>query len=187
MVYLFVRWTLPFPFINIRHSGSSRQVSTPSKEIMNLRHKYSEKQLRDAIDSSYSYRQVLIKLDIVPAGGNYQTLKKRISNLEIDISHFKDKGWSKGLHRGPKRDIQEYLSNKFPIQSYKLKKRLLLENYFDYKCYSCNLEEWLNNPIPLELEHINGNHTDNSLCNLTLLCPNCHAQTSTYRGKNIIS
>ena len=39
--------------------------------------------------------------------------------------------------------------------------------------------------INLELEHINGKHSDNRLENLTLLCPNCHAQTETYRGKNI--
>jgi hypothetical protein len=38
--------------------------------------------------------------------------------------------------------------------------------------------------IPLELEHKNGNNTDNRIENLTLLCPNCHALTETYRGKN---
>lgn len=44
--------------------------------------------------------------------------------------------------------------------------------------------EWLNEPIPLELDHINGICHDNRLENLRLLCPNCHAKTSTYRGKN---
>jgi predicted HNH restriction endonuclease len=48
----------------------------------------------------------------------------------------------------------------------------------------CNNTEWNGQPIPLELEHKNGNNQDNSLNNLCLLCPNCHAQTSTYRGKN---
>ncbi len=40
-------------------------------------------------------------------------------------------------------------------------------------------------PIPLELDHINGRRDDNRLDNLRILCPNCHAQTETYRGKNI--
>jgi 5-methylcytosine-specific restriction endonuclease McrA len=39
-------------------------------------------------------------------------------------------------------------------------------------------------PAPIELDHINGNHHDNRLENLRILCPNCHAQTDTYRGKN---
>ena len=37
----------------------------------------------------------------------------------------------------------------------------------------------------MELHHINGNHNDNRLENLQLLCPNCHAYTDNYRGKNI--
>lgn len=40
-------------------------------------------------------------------------------------------------------------------------------------------------PIPLQLDHIDGNHTNNKLENLQILCPNCHAKTPTYCGKNI--
>lgn len=39
-------------------------------------------------------------------------------------------------------------------------------------------------PIPLELDHIDGNHQNNALQNLRLLCPNCHALTPTFRDKN---
>ena len=58
---------------------------------------------------------------------------------------------------------------------------------FKHKCYKCNLYEWQSKPIPIELEHINGDHFDNRIENLTILCPNCHALTPTYRGKNIDS
>jgi len=53
------------------------------------------------------------------------------------------------------------------------------------KCSSCNISEWLNKPITLELDHINGNNKDNRKENLRLLCPNCHSQTPTFRGRNI--
>ena len=42
----------------------------------------------------------------------------------------------------------------------------------------------MKHPIPLELHHIDGNNQNNNLTNLTLLCPNCHAMTDNYRGKN---
>jgi len=53
-----------------------------------------------------------------------------------------------------------------------------------HQCESCKNTEWLDEPIPLELEHIDGNNRNQIKENLLLLCPNCHAKTSTYRGKN---
>lgn len=146
--------------------------------------KYTLEELKVAVATSYSKRQVLDKLGIVPAGGNYQTLRKALKEFNLDTSHFKGQGWNKGMKFSPRRDIIEYLSNKYSISSHKLRKRLLSEKYFKSKCYCCNLASWNGKPIPLELEHIDGNHLNNNLNNLTILCPNCHAQTSTYRGKN---
>ena len=53
-----------------------------------------------------------------------------------------------------------------------------------YKCESCGISEWKEQPLSLELDHINGNFNDNSLENVRLLCPNCHSQTHTYKAKN---
>ena len=50
-------------------------------------------------------------------------------------------------------------------------------------CQRCNNTKWLDFPIPLELEHIDGNSLNNELSNLKLLCPNCHFFTPTYRRK----
>lgn len=53
-----------------------------------------------------------------------------------------------------------------------------------YKCSCCSLSDWNNKPITLEVEHIDGNSDDDSRENVCLICPNCHSQTDTYKGKN---
>ena len=63
-----------------------------------------------------------------------------------------------------------------------VKKYLLKKN--GNCCNKCNHSEWNGQPIPIELEHIDGNSENNNLENCELLCPNCHAQTPTYKAKN---
>lgn len=147
------------------------------------KYSYSKEDLVEAVEKSISIRQVLIKLNIIPAGGNYFTINKLIKKYGLDISHMTKNGWSKGKKLSPKRPVEDYLSNKISIQSFKLKNRLISEKIMEYKCYNCNLIKWLNKNIPLELHHINGNSQDNNLSNLILLCPNCHSLTENYRGK----
>lgn len=63
-------------------------------------------------------------------------------------------------------------------------KRYLTETH-GYKCSVCSISEWNNKKIVLELEHIDGNSDNNNLENICLICPNCHSQTDTYKGKNV--
>ena len=53
-----------------------------------------------------------------------------------------------------------------------------------HRCESCNLTEWKDQPIPLELEHTDGDNQNHTRENLKLLCCNCHALTPTWRGRN---
>lgn len=150
-------------------------------------HKYSENQLRDAVKRSASMRQVLQKLNVAAYGGNYDVLRKAIKHFNMDTSHFTGQAWNKGKKLPPKQPIKNYLNNKFPIQSFKLKNRLIKEGIFEHRCSKCEHTKWFNQPIPLELDHINGDNKDNRIKNLRLLCPNCHALTPTYRSKNRVS
>lgn len=152
---------------------------------MNYSKIWTDEKLIEAVKESFSKRQVLIKLGLAPLGGNYLTITNNIKRLKIDISHFTGKGWSKNKKSSFKRPLSDYLSNEYPIHSHKLRLRLIDEKVFQPICSNCGLEKWLNDPIPLELEHKDGNPLNNSLDNLCLLCPNCHALTPTYRGKNI--
>jgi Zn finger protein HypA/HybF involved in hydrogenase expression len=155
-----------------------------SSKMIRNGYKSTDAEFIEVVKSSNSIREVLEKLNLKAAGGNYQCFHKRIKDLNISIDHFTDpKVWNKGKKFGPRRSLEEYL-NGVPIQSHKLKLRLIAEGLKQHKCECCGIKEWNNKPAPIELDHINGNHHDNRLENLRLLCPNCHAQTETYRGKN---
>lgn len=116
-------------------------------------------------------------------GCNPKTINPVLKRLGLEYTGNQGcKGLSKP--NGRELSLLEYLEKSIDIQSNKVRKKLLDEGYKEYKCECCGLTEWLGEPIPLELHHKDGNHFNNELDNFQLLCPNCHAKTSSYRGKN---
>jgi len=149
---------------------------------------WNKKDLVKIIKKSYSYRQVIQKLGLIPAGGNYVQLKKYIKLFNIETSHFKGKAWNKGK-KGIgvfKYSLEQILVENSSYQSYKLKNRLFIDKLKKPLCEICGwAKKTKDGRLPLELDHINGNNTDNRLENLRIFCPNCHSLQSTHRGKNI--
>lgn len=149
---------------------------------------WTDEELIAAVKESRSVRMVIIKLGLIPAGGNYVQVYYRIKDLELDNSHFTGKRWNTGLRYESKTKpkLAQLLTVDSRVQSYKLKHRLFTEGIKSPVCELCGwCQESKDGRIPVELDHINGVHTDNRLENLRILCPNCHSLQSTHRGKNI--
>jgi len=72
----------------------------------------------------------------------------------------------------------------FEELGHRLRKKIVMEEQ-DYKCSHCELDEWMGLRITLELDHIDGNRSNNVRSNLRCLCPNCHSITETWKqGQN---
>ena len=151
-----------------------------------MRHIRTKEEYEIAIKNAKSIAQALRNLGIKDRGGNYRIIKSAIDKYQIDVSHFTGQGWNANLkfNPNPKIKTEDLLVENSNYNSYKLKKRLLSEGYKEKKCECCGLTEWQGKEIPLELHHINGDNTDNRIENLEILCPNCHALTDNYRGRN---
>ncbi len=153
---------------------------------MNRKRSWTIDELRNAVYNSKSYRQVLVRLKLRPAGGNYDQLKKYIVQYKIKTTHFTGQAWNKGMSGvgKPQRTFGEILISHSYYQSYKLKPRLIAAGMKPGYCEHCGwAEKTVDGYTPLELDHINGDRHDNRMENLRILCPNCHSLTPTYRGR----
>lgn len=142
------------------------------------RYNWDETELKKAISESYSYSEVLRKLNIPVSGNNSTTLKRKIEEYGISTDHFTFR--PKQIKQ--KQPVEVYLSENTHIATSKLKNKLIKSGLKENKCEICGISSWLGKRLICQLHHINGNNTDNRLENLQILCPNCHSQTDNYCG-----
>jgi len=135
--------------------------------------------IKNAIEASNTMREACSKTNL-----HFNTFKK----YAIKFNIYKPNQGSKGSKKPNIKQVyplKDILNGKYPqYHTFKLKNRLIKEKVKEHKCEKCNLEMWNNVKIPIELNHIDGNCFNHTLENLEILCPNCHAQTCNYRGKN---
>jgi hypothetical protein len=154
---------------------------------MGRRRRWTDEEFLKAVAANRSLAGMLRDLGLSPGGGVYVEMHRHIARLGADTSHWKGQGWRRG-NRTPMRPpvpLDELLVAGRHSATHRLKARLLAAGLLDRRCAICGLTEWQGRAAPLQLDHQNGDRSDNRLANLRLLCPNCHAQTDTYCGKNI--
>jgi len=150
---------------------------------------WSEQQLRDAVKASTSWSGVMRCLGLAVAGNSVKFIKASSNELGLDVSHFKGHGWSKGMTGMPSPpqiiSLSEIMIEKSNYTSSKdLKRRLFKAGLKEKRCEHCSNTQWMGKDVPLQLDHINGIRSDNRIENLRVLCPNCHALTPTWGGRN---
>ena len=144
---------------------------------------YSREALAEAVLNSISFAGVVRALGAPQAGGTQAHLARRIRAEGIDTSHFLGQGHRRGAV-GRRKTADEVLLVQ-PAGSARPKtailRRVMQESGVAECCAQCGSPpSWLGRPLTLVIDHINGDWLDNRLANLRYLCPNCHAQTSTW-------
>lgn len=150
---------------------------------------WNEYQLREAVKASTSWSGVMRCLGLAIAGNSVKAVKATANELGLDVSHFKGHGWSKGMVNMPSPpqtiSLSEILVKESRYTSSKdLKRRLFKSGLKEKRCEHCLNTDWMEKEIPLQLDYINGIRSDNRIENLRILCPNCHALTPTWGGRN---
>lgn len=155
---------------------------------------YTENDFRIAWETSTCVADVCRKLGKPPYGGYYKTVYSTVERLGLSSEHMT--GSSPLLsrerpgQRRRKKTLDELLVYGDRITTSAIRVRLIEEGVFDHQCFECGGTLWTHPyrdelvPIPLELDHIDGDLLNNVLSNLRLLCPNCHSLTPTYKNKN---
>ncbi|GAB2446944.1 HNH endonuclease signature motif containing protein [Streptomyces incanus] len=148
--------------------------------------KWTRDVLQKAVSASTNMCEVLRHLGLEVVGGHHTHISRRIKAYGIDISHFqmptrRGKPWRP---RTPERLLVEQPpAHARRIPSDRLKWAMTTLGVPE-RCALCGTGSlWRGRPLPLEVDHADGNWRDNLIDNLRLLCPNCHSTTDNYRGR----
>lgn len=138
---------------------------------------FSKEEFSNFVKESRSWAELAGKLGYSRyGGGTITSLKNAVKEYGLTTDHFLGQAWNK----------ENYDYSSFEKNSYKKNGKTTaapLIKLRGRKCENCGLEEWLGKPINLEVHHIDGDRSNNSLENLKLLCPNCHSYTENFRRK----
>ena len=149
--------------------------------------KWSDSDFTSAVQQSHSVAEVLRALGLVPAGGNYHSVRTLVRQLNLDTTHWTGQGHRKGCSTPMVKAVplSEVMIEHSTYPRGELKVRLIRTGVLKNECSACHMgPEWQGSPLVMVLDHINGVYDDARLENLRLLCPNCDSQQPTFKGRN---
>ncbi|MEU3655168.1 HNH endonuclease signature motif containing protein [Streptomyces sp. NPDC032161] len=145
-------------------------------------------ELTSAVNTSQSLASVLKLLDLPDTGANRTRVKRSIDVYGISTSHFAGQAHCRGTRSPYRKSAAEILrcldpgSSRTPTA---LLRRALDDCEVPHVCTKCGTGDiWRGRRLVLEIDHINGNRTDNRRKNLRYLCPSCHSQTESFSKRH---
>lgn len=146
---------------------------------------WSEERLRETVKRANCWFNWLEILGINKHGNNYKTLKSKAELYRIDTSHFSS---DLGRSRNNNRNLYN-LDNDTLFTKCKRKPDIIKREYIHRvlndipRCEECGIKDWNGKELIFQIHHKDGDHDNNMLENLILLCPNCHSQTDNFSNK----
>ncbi|QQM43078.1 HNH endonuclease [Streptomyces liliifuscus] len=168
--------------------GRMKKLGVDTAHFQREGTRWTREVLVPAVAASKSVNDVLRHLGLDLVGGHHTNITRRIKAYGLDTSHFCPRAERpKGNRRQRTTDqvlVQHESKDKRREHPDRLK-RALLDLGTPEQCSRCGTEPlWRGRPLPLEVDHVDGNWRNNRPENLRLLCPNCHAATDSYRGRS---
>lgn len=164
-----------------------RKMGVDTKHFEREGSRWTREVLEPAVAASKSVHEVLRHLGLAPVGGHHTHISRRIASYGLDTTHFaqQPRTGRKQPRRAPRQLlVEDHSPHARRVPGARLKSAMAALGVAQ-RCAECGTEPvWHGRPLPLEVDHINGEWRDNRLKNLRLLCPNCHSVTDTYRGRS---
>lgn len=174
----------------VSRRGKKKFFETQKRvEVKKIADKEFEQKVIEFLPYSNSLNNLCTNLGLRGVGHYYDKIKKIIEKNNLSTKHFGTLTKivnSKGRNKYTAMTDEEFFVDGCKRSGKSIIKRLIYGGYKQYKCENpcCGITDWCERPITLQIHHINGNHDDNRLDNLQILCPNCHSQTDNYARCN---
>ncbi|MFH8841058.1 HNH endonuclease signature motif containing protein [Streptomyces sp. NPDC017868] len=171
-------------------SGRMRRLGVDTSHFEREGVRWTREVLAEAVAASTNMWDVLRHLGVELVGGQHTHISRRVRAYGIDITHFTPPARTERMRHNQRRRTPEEIlvldTSAHPRRARSSRiKAAMLEVGVEEQCALCRTGAvWLGDPLPLEVDHVDGDWRNNRIENLRLLCPNCHSTTDTYRGRN---